>query len=68
MYIFHKMSIDYQSYAPWFEKVAQSGFKETISQLNLIEMCNLSHFYHFVYTVILQQTMKKVFLGYLLYL
>lgn len=52
MYIYHKMSMEYQSYAPWFEKVAQTYFDKPVFKFLPIEfdlMCNLSHFYHFVY-------------------
>lgn len=52
MYISLQMSMEYQSYAPWFEKVAQTHFDKPIFKLLPIEfdlMCNLPHFYHFVY-------------------
>lgn len=37
VYIYHRMSMDYQSYAPWFEKVAQTYFDEPILKLLPIE-------------------------------
>ncbi len=56
VYIYHKMSMDYQSYAPWFEKVSQTYFDKPI----LNKCFTFSNLFTSNIIVITPQTMKKV--------